>query len=820
MKMNKTYALFAIVALTVGLMLSCSSHENASPVGLGLANFHVNVAEIDGLPTHGDFKLTLMTADSAYSKTWTSLDDINALEPYQTGAYSVSASYGDAKSEGYGCQAYAGTTLFEITDAVNADINIECTLAQAMIQASIEPTSAAPYRIAGVQFHTKGHRYLAVEPGQPSPLLIAPGETVCFVDISNGDGSTIRIKPNLTISTEAATLYKAKASISAANMLTIECNAAKDEMVIDQGLFDGEGPSIATEGFTSGEVLSLREGYGIAAPVAITARASAGLKALSLTSIASQGVLNSIPGDINLLDAAPSILPQGIEVTRNEDGSAKVDFTRLLEGLTVSGNSEVSFIMQARDMLDRISAECLLNVEIRSLDFSIESIEGAVIGQNVASVTLALNTDEAEAQDFSIMLEDDEHMSETEITRAEIDKAAKTLRLWFRVPEGIDEQKCCIYYMGLPKSSFIAPRIAPEYAISVDAFASSAIVTIIAPDPAIRSAVTKYASVFANGKETAVDTRVPHKGIIHAIGLQPSTAYTFAVRIFDGDNAPEAKISTEAAASLPDGDFEDATEAYNYKHIPSGGIFSNTIFPIYNMQNYIDFLVYWPNKHWASVNAKTLCRTTSNNNSWYIQPSSMLDYESYVSGSKSVRLTSTGWSLSGGEIPPYVQTPEGYLPYNANVPAQDHAAAGKLFLGSYKFDAATMAETYEEGIKFTSRPSSLNGFYKYIPDKTNMTDAGIVTIEIINDENGLRTVLAKASMPLRSSPDFVTFNLPIKYDVLGVKATRLCLMFATSDKIGSIADEDANVPVTPDASAARYSGSTLWIDNLSFSYSY
>ena len=58
--------------------------------------------------------------------------------------------------------------------------------------------------------------------------------------------------------------------------------------------------------------------------------------------------------------------------------------------------------------------------------------------------------------------------------------------------------------------------------------------------------------------------------------------------------------------------------------------------------------------------------------------------------------------------------------YNTNVPSMSNRSAGKLFLGSYSYSGNS--ESYNEGTSFSSRPSTMKGWYKYTPDNNDVSE--------------------------------------------------------------------------------------------------
>jgi hypothetical protein len=64
----------------------------------------------------------------------------------------------------------------------------------------------------------------------------------------------------------------------------------------------------------------------------------------------------------------------------------------------------------------------------------------------------------------------------------------------------------------------------------------------------------------------------------------------------------------------------------------------------------------------------------------------------------------------------------------------------------------------------------------------------------------------------------MAFNVPLTYGYYNLKATRLKIMFASTTQTGTQEFEDANVPLSSHPESGVMSGSSLWIDNLSFTY--
>ncbi len=809
---------FVIVIATIALaaQCGCGSDETQSISGYGWIHLRTRVENIrDAQPT-GPLSLTIATADGSFSGFWNNADSLSIYETFQVGPYIATATSGTPGAEGYGCQCYQGSVEYNVIDGESVPVELSCTLTQALARVNTA-TLTDQYAIDGVALHTSGHGYNEVAIDSRSPLLITPGSTTCLIRLVRNDGASMTLAMPNQIKTEAATPVQIDIT-GHDEKIEVKASGSSQEFTLSHEIWEGSAPIITTQGFESGVPISLIEGYPSVKPIVMDIVSSAPLQKVTLTLKGKYLADQDVPGYCDLLDLPEHLVNMGLTSTLNSDGSLSVDFTRLIESLNVEFNDLMEFSVQAVDAVGRASDIAKLVFTILSVDVEALSVTPAVLGDNYATVTFALSVDQVEEDDFTAYVDENGTLLPIDVDLLHIDSDKKIATAGFMVPEGLNPVQMVIKYMDLPKLKFNVPRQVPDFNADIDAFAHSAIVSISAVDRSKAEAICKYANVYANGQRTTILQRDIDNSRLKVIGLEPSCGYDIVVEVLPDQFAAVAKTLTEADAGVPMGDFEDFEFTYDFKKIPSGGPYSSAAFPIYNNQNFTDFSGTWVTKYWASVNDKTLCKQAKMHNTWYMQPSAWLDFDDYASGFKSMHLVSVGWSLDGHEIPPYMQSADSYIGYNANSPEPDHVSAGKLFLGKYAFDAATCSEVYYQGIEFNSRPSSLNGFYKYLPDARQDTDLGLVVVELLNDKGDETHVIAHSEMKLDASPDFVSFNLPITYTIPNLKATRLKIMFASSDAAGSIEKEDTEVPVSPDVEHARFVGSELWIDNLSFTY--
>ena len=807
------------VASACATLFSCATSENSLDTTLG--HIQVSVEVQGGIASDDAVSLTISSIDGKYSHTWEDFRQFSPLEGYYAGKYRAKAVYGDEGSQGQDCPCYIGTKEFEVADNVLSTVNILCTLSQAMVRIDCTNTFLSHWPDAKVQAQSSGYAYVDIPIDSADPSYVMPGSTEFFLSVNSPDGKSVTLSTDMNIDTEPNVIYTLNLDYENDEM-TLKCAGKESTIAITDDLFSSIPPTISCIGFADGKNVTLTEGFPSTSDLIMRVASSSRLRSLKLTTIA-QSTSSSIPwpDECDLLADPTPLTREGLEIGTDAEGCTLIDFTVLLENLSVAGNSDLALLLQAIDAMGRTSNVASLNVSIRAVEIRQLQITPAVIGENLATLSLTLNEPNVEAKDFSLFIDGGDESVPTPINveSSDIENDSGRISLSFYLPEGLAPVPVRIDYMGKTKLYTTIERKVPEYSLTIDAFATTFMANIIADNPEITSAITRYAHIMVNGNEIAILDRNIGDGNLYCAGLNPSTNYTVESVVIADQYIAKKQIRTESAQQIYDGDMEDVEQIIDYKSFPSGGLYSSSSFAIYNRQNLADVEVFWPKKNWASVNAKTFCTKAKNHNTWYMQPSAKADFTYKFSGNKSVSISSVGWSLTGQDIQPYTQTTDDYLPYNPNTPHLDHISAGYMFLGDYHFNPEDCTETYIQGISFGSRPSSLNGYFKYLPDLNNPSDCGWVKAEVINvDASGRETLLASARMEFQNAPDFRAFNLPLDYDVFYIPATKIRVMFCSSTATDGLSLDDPNVPVSVDVQNSCFIGSTLWIDNLSFSY--
>ncbi|MBQ9076937.1 MAG: DUF4493 domain-containing protein [Muribaculaceae bacterium] len=840
-----------VVSVALMLLVSCGSEDNPSNTGSGSVNFRLNVdsdviestdaveerSVDESVPVADDFKIRMSSEDGSYSHTWGSISEFPTDEQFKIGRYRMEAYYGSLENEGFGMPYYYGQEDFVISEASATDVSVTCSLANAMVSIDYTDAFKGYFVDYSTELHSDGGAYIVYDKDETRPVYLRPGNISMTVSLTLPSGVSTTFQPAVMENALARHHYHVTMDVNGGNMgpaqlvIAFDDALATEDFTIDLSdeLMSSPAPEITTEGFVSEGAVQVTEGQIPETQARMVVSARAGIKSVMLTTSSSSLIADGWPAEMDLMAATEQeqsmIARMGLRVEglwHNPDKMALLDFTGLLGNLRYDESKPLStFTVVVKDKLTKVSEPVSLVAEVLPVNVTIESKGTATIGDNMTDIVVSCSS-QAVVERLSLEACGENGMWEDVVIASVVEEATGSgkYRMAFTVPDGVADVPVRLKYCGAVKAETVIMRTAPKFNIEVDAYANRAVVKILPLQRTQLAFLTRHATVMADGVKKNVISRDEEAGEITVTGLNPSTNYSIKATVMEGNSNPvycdAVGIYTEAVQGIPNGDFEEIDDLIDYEGLFSGGRYSSSTVAIINQQNRITVDVDFP-KDWASVNAKTFCETANNRNTWYMQPSAMIVADKQ-SGTKAMMVKSVAWDVNGEAISDYVQEGTPYVRYNRNVPNISYRATGKLFLGEYRFDAATMSEVYNEGIGFGSRPSALNGYFKYAPSAADYSDKGLVAVKVIGNADGKEVVIADAKMELSAATDYTAFSLPIKYGMFGVKAVRIQVMASSSKTTGSIPYETSKVKTSPDCASASSTGSVLWIDNLSFSY--
>lgn len=833
-----------LFVLSLSLLTCCSNDTSANLWGTGrirpVVTANPEVISTSGETISGiipDFlasdniSLTVTDVNGAYSHTWESWTDYDPMTGLQASRYRVEAFYGDSTREGFDVPWLYASRTVDVADGQEVDVDLDCRLANAMWRVAFSDGTLAAFQNISLFLQTPGHSRVEYESSESRPLFMMPSRTSIVVSLTTADGKSLDFLAAVVKNVRESHLYDLTVTTSEGTDGVSELRLSFDENMMEDDLtfrltddfVNGAQPVVVPNGFESGATLTIERGTSWTEPLSMSV-ARDELSSLPFTFSTSSPSFGGLPAEINLLDmdfaVRQRLLRCGIHINETSD-SIRVDFSDMISLLSSDLAGEASFFsLSAVNRFSKISRPCTFFVRTLPVDMKLLSVSPAILGIDECEMEFESPVD-PQGKLRVEAFDGEGRWEQLEITRVEKINAA-AYRARFKVPAGQNPVAIKVFYLGELKFAATVERTSPEFAINVDAFALKAYVEIRAQDASLRSMITGNVNIFSGSKQLAVTERDEETGIVTVAGLSENTRYDIRASLFSRPTSgkdfitPPVAVLTEKCADLSNGSFEDAKTTLKYKDLLSGGRYSQSAVPIFNQQNRTQIDLMTP-KGWSTTNDKTFCMAAKNRNTWYMQPSAYIVLDSY-NGGYALKLTTTAWDINGEPIADYLQESQPYVYYSRVIPEISHRAAGKLFLGDYSFNPATGEETYDEGIGFTSRPSAVSGFYKYLPCTLQPSDKGLVRVEVLGESSGKLTVIGSGEQLLTSSASYRAFSVPVVYNVLNVKATELRLMFSSTENIGTIEYETSRIVTFSNPVTSSSLGSELWIDEVSLSY--
>ncbi len=794
-----------------------------------------HIIELTDVPDGDLMRIKLIDNSFSSSSAWENLSQMQTSEVFLPGQYTIQAYSGTYEQEGFDCPYFFGSTDFTLHNGQTATPQIDCALSNTIIEIEYTEAYRSMFADYSVVIHSDGGQYITYSSTEQRRAFLKPGNISFTLNIEMADGRKASFQPVKVSDAKARYLYhatldaiEATATTPAKIVISFDDKVLTDDVTIslNDAFFNADTPLIDPVGFNPGMPLHLSEGADPEEKIAYKVY-SDDLSALTLT-LAGADFGEEFPTEIDLLNLsaqeADAIKRMGIDVSGLAPGlnnGSEIDMTRMLSCLRYNPDSpEARFTLQARNRSSKVSQPVTLACIVEPVDLTVISISPAVVGINRAEIRVKCPSTAINKNVELQALDSKNHWDNLNIYQIE-SLGSSTYAIRFDVPDGNDTDiDVRIIYFDQVKEQFKIKRESPAFTIKVDPYALFAIVRFEAENPDLRSLITSCASVYASGRQLMNLDRFSDLGYIIVSGLAQSTRYSFSASVMRNPTAeqmcPAVEVTTETCVQLPNSDFEDVRNTIDYHDMLSGGRYSQTVVGIFNLQNRATFSLSTP-RYWANVNEKTFCPGATNHNTWYMAPSAYTVTDAHQ-GAYAVRLDNVGWDLDGQIIPDYRQTGQPYTSYSLNVPNIAHRASGRLFLGSYSFDPMTCTETYNEGVRINSRPSTVNGYYKYVPSLNNTSDKGIVKVEVTGLVDDVETVIASGQAYLTTSLSYKAFAVPLTYNCFDVKAHHIKIMFAGSASMGDIASETANVITYNNPVTSTSRGSSLWIDDINLSY--
>lgn len=858
-----------LYGVTMLLLVSCANEDQQAASGYGAINVQISAdyqvvpvtrstpspAETPENPDVNEFALKLVSVSGSFTRSWDCLADFDPAEKIPVGSYTMSAYHGDLEDEGFDKPYYLGEADVTVRDRENTPVEIHCTLANVKVTVEYSEAFKNYFADYATTVHATNGDYVKFVKDETRAAYVKPGKITIQTYLKKQNGIESTFEPAAIEDAKPRQHYRIKLDIADNAAGEAQLNISFDETTetqpitidISDEVMEAPAPSFLPTGFVPGTTLEVKENsYPAEKAVNLSLTAKAGIASCTLTTTSACLQSKGWPREIDLVGMSTensALLNRlGLKTKGFGEMGSKmgfIDFSEVFAHLSsTDGNDRHTFTLSAKDIYGKVSeTPVTLSVKSIPVTFALQTPEAVYVGSKTATIPVEFDGEYIDQIKFSYL---DASGAKINSNSTVVSNEGNLYQIKISI-EATDKPVSveASYANGAKTATTSIPVKTPDFTITAeeyDIWARRAIVKLTATDPQYQEAVEQYAVLYANSAgqwESVAST--PSRGMYIITGLNPDTRYQLRGSCNSGqDNvnySGDCTLHTEAAASVPNGNFEEIAQTISVQDMKQGGQYS--IWPV-NYQNTCSFTIQEPTG-WASVNAKTCNLSAANQMSWFVIPSTYNTTLTWnatrnfapstqtpdlyrdltaQNGSNAMVVRNVAWD-ENGTTPATSGGAFNTTYYNTNVPNIANRSAGKLFLGSYSY--AGGSETYTEGVGFTSRPSVLKGWYKYTNDNSDPAETGVVTVTLLNGQ----TVIGTGSANLSAAADYTEFSVPVVYSVTNQKATSLRIMI-TSSNHASYTQSEETATIKTSVSNGQYEsasrGATLTIDNLTFTY--
>lgn len=798
--MNKNYLmLLALVALGLS---ACRSDER-TPSGGGYLAVRVAAdnevvsaasrAEGDGIPDVGDFSLSIAKENGELVSKWDKFSDYDAeATVVPVGTYTVSASYGDATTEGFDGLSYAGSTTANVAEGETTDVTIDCTINKARV--SISYTDAFKSYFTSYSAYVSSSRGNKIDytADETRAAYFTPGNLDVYLNVTRpGVSGSVALKVK-TLAAEVKHEYRLTMDVDAGtSTLNIIFNDDPEstqnvEFNISDAALNAPAPTIVAHGFTSGEAMEVVEGGSVEGTLQAYLNAPSGLASCELVTSSAALKAQGWPEKVDLMALSAEdqqkltelgLVMKGLGSTH--DKIATVEFQNVVPYLycTGDGNEEHSFTLTATDVYGKTTETPLvLNVTSRNNGFAVTLPESVPYGSNTMSFTMNLEGDASKVKFYYYNLGAFQLFTSENVS---ISSEGTTHTVTLTYPDPLIDTESDVKFKAEYGSKTIEKTFKvedPELTLSlkngdVDVWATKAYVKVEASAKSRASRTISSSTVEIQYKDGEVWKVWPNqsydseKGLFLLTGMGEGAtdtngvAYTLRAAYKRSGEvvtySGELPITTEAKTQIPNSGFDDwYTDS---KEQWSVGLFKN-----------IKWFFYYPFQqgdegHWWSTNNERAQAWTVAPVYVTTCPAVIYTYDTRTGEGKAAEIHTSG---SGGE---YASTSTSMYP--------ESAFAGSIFIGSYSW--SDKSEHKSLGHSFNTRPLGLSFWYKYKPYKT---DAFKVLVEV---KSGETVIAAGEYVPEAYSSEDLEYQqhtISLEYTNSLLKATSISVQFLSTNK--------------------------------------
>ena len=793
--MNKNYLmLLALVALGLS---ACRSDER-TPSGGGYLAVRVAAdnevvsatsrAEGDGIPDVGDFSLSIAKENGELVSKWDKFSDYDAeATVVPVGTYTVSASYGDATTEGFDGLSYAGSTTANVAEGETTDVTIDCTINKARVSISYTDAFKSYFTSYSAYISSSRGNKIDYTDDETRAAYFTPGNLDVYLNVTRpGVSGSVALKVK-TLAAEVKHEYRLTMDVDAGtSTLNIIFNDDPEstqnvEFNISDAALNAPAPTIVAHGFTSGEAMVVVEGGSVEGTLQAYLNAPSGLAGCELVTSSAALKAQGWPEKVDLMALSAEdqqkltelgLVMKGLGSTH--DKIATVEFQNVVPYLycTGDGNEEHSFTLTATDVYGKTTETPLvLNVTSRNNGFAVTLHESVPYGSNTMSFTMNLEGDASKVKFYYYNLGAFQLFTSENVS---ISSEGTTHTVTLTYPDPLIDTESDVKFKAQYGSKTIEKTFKvedPELTLSLkngdaDVWATKAYVKVEASAKSRASRTISSSTVEIQYKDGEVWKVWPNqsydseKGLFLLTGMGEGAtdtngvSYTLRAAYKRGGEvvtySGELPITTEAKTQIPNSGFDDwYTE--KKRHL---------------LSDY--WIVYYPylqgeEGHWWSTNNDRAQAWTVYPVQVTTCPAVIYTYDTRTGEGKAAEIHTSG---SGGE---YASTSTSMYP--------ESAFAGSIFIGSYSW--SDKSEHKSLGHSFNTRPLGLSFWYKYKPYKT---DAFKVLVEVKSGETVIATGEYVPEAYSSEDLEYQQHTISLEYTNSLLKATSISVQFLSTNK--------------------------------------
>lgn len=827
--MKKVY--YGLLSLLCAGLVSCAKDEAQSSLK-GRIDVRVNTdqslsdevsraTEEVTEPDLNDFALTIASVDGEVSNSW---DSFEKFEPVfvEVGTYTVTASYGEAESEGFDALSYLGSTNVEVRKDETVEAAVTCTINKAKVSVSYTDDFKKYFSSYSAYVSSSKGNKVTYAADETRGAYFVPGDLGLFLEVTRqGISQKITLNPK-NFTAEVKHEYRLTMDVDASTAslkIVFNDNPASEQNVsinISDEALNAAPPVFTPYGFESGTPLKVLEGETVSDKLEAYLNAPAGLTACELITTSEALKAQGWPEKVDLMNLTAEQSQKLTELglsTRglgaNHDKIALIDFRKVLSHLycVTDGDDTHVFTLKATDALTKVS-DLVLNVTTRNNGFAITLPESVPYGSTTMTVSLNLEGNPSQVTFWYMFMNAWQEFTAEQVNiqpEAEANKYAVTLTY----PMPLNYTDTNVKFKADCGNKHFEGEVRvddPELTLSLkngdaDVWATKAYLQVTASAKSRASRTISSSTVeiqYKNGEEWKA---WPHQsydaetGLFLLTGLGEGATetegvpYTLRAVYKRGGVASslseELSITTEPKAQVGNAGFEEwHSEILKYSAWLSSG----------EREWYLPWNTNESDVWWA-VNSRTTMPLTCDGGGYWeykVFPTISWSSSNKSQGEKSIQIATIAVGkaaiVNGGSTTPH---------------------AGEIWIGTSN-DSGGHAS---EGHSFASRPNSMTFWYQY--ESFNDNEKFYMQV-VLKAADG--TIVASNEIPdgEEGDPSGNTITLPFTYSPdVHKKVSSIYMVFKSSS--GSVDSKKRTMEISGQQQTARI-GSVLRVDDIKLNY--